>query len=186
MKKVFISMPMNGKTDEEIVKEFKSIKKRVLELFDGCQVIDSVFSNFDLDNNASTPIHYLGRSIELLADADIVYFAKGWEKARGCLTEYQIAKTYGKTYVEEAKQEQKEPLIKDEKIRKAVRAWAEANDKMVFEVQVCYQSYRDGSWSLRDTTHEEDCGLAFMGKIPEELNLGSRYTIDELCGDEEE
>ena len=29
MKKVFISMPMNGKTDEEIVKEFKSTKKRV-------------------------------------------------------------------------------------------------------------------------------------------------------------
>ena len=101
MKKVFISMPMNSKTDEEIVKEFKSIKKRVLELFDECQVIDSVFSNFDLDNNANTPIHYLCRSIELIADADIVYFAKGWEQARGCLIEYQVAKTYGKTCVEE-------------------------------------------------------------------------------------
>ena len=82
--------------------------------------------------------------------------------------------------------ELKEPLIKNEKIRKAVRAWAEANGKMVFEVQVCYQSYGDGSWSLSDTTHEEDCGLAFMGKIPEGLNLGSRYTIAELCGEEEE
>lgn len=101
MKKVFISMPMNGKTDEEIVKEFRVIKKRVLDLFDGCQVIDSVFSIFDLENNANTPIHYLGRSIELLADADVVYFAKGWEMARGCLIEYQVAKTYGKTCVEE-------------------------------------------------------------------------------------
>lgn len=79
-----------------------------------------------------------------------------------------------------------EPLIKDEKVRKAVRAWADANDKRVYEVQVCYQSYGDGSWSLRDTTNEEDCGLAFIGKIPEELNLGSRYTITELCGEEEE
>ena len=101
MNKVFISMPMNGKTDEEIIKEFKAIKKRVLDIFGGCEVIDSVFSNFDLENNANTPIHYLGRSIELLADADIVYFAKGWEMARGCLIEYQVAKTYGKTCVEE-------------------------------------------------------------------------------------
>ena len=103
MKKVFISMPMNGKSDEIITKEFKAIKKRVLDIFGGCEVIDSVFSNFDLENNANTPIHYLGRSIELLADADIVYFAKGWEMARGCLIEYQVAKTYGKTCVEEQK-----------------------------------------------------------------------------------
>jgi hypothetical protein len=101
MKKVFISMPMNGKTDEEIINEFKATKKRVLDIFGGCEVIDSVFSNFDLENNANTPIHYLGRSIELLADADIVYFVKGWEMARGCLIEYQVAKTYGKTCVEE-------------------------------------------------------------------------------------
>ena len=79
-----------------------------------------------------------------------------------------------------------EPLIKDERIRKAVRAWAEANGNKVFEVQVSYQSYGDGSWSLRETTSEEDCGLAFIGKIPGELDLGSRYTIDELCGEEEE
>lgn len=96
MKKVFISMPMNGKTDEEIIKEFKEIKERVLDLFGGCEVIDSVFSNFDLENNANTPIHYLGRSIELLADADIVYFAKGWQRARGCKVEHLVAKLYGK------------------------------------------------------------------------------------------
>ena len=176
MKKVFISMPMNGKTDEEIVKEFKSIKKRVLELFDGCQVIDSVFSNFDLDNNANTPIHYLGRSIELLADADIVYFAKGWEKARGCLIEYQVAKTYGKTYVEEPKQEQKEPLIKDKKIRKAVRAWAEAND--ITEINVASNGYE--LWGGID-----DWCIHFGGNPFKDIK-SLKYTIDELCGEEEE
>ena len=176
MKKVFISMPMNGKTDEEIVKEFKSIKKRVLELFDGCQVIDSVFSNFDLDNNANTPIHYLGRSIELLADADIVYFAKGWEKARGCLIEYQVAKTYGKTYVEEPKQEQKEPLIKDKKIRKAVRAWAEAND--ITEINVASSGYE--LWGGID-----DWCIHFGGNPFKDIKP-QQYTIDELCGEEEE
>lgn len=179
MKKVFISMPMNGKTDEEIVKEFKSIKKRVLELFDGCQVIDSVFSNFDLDNNANTPIHYLGRSIELLADADIVYFAKGWEKARGCLIEYQVAKTYGKTYVEEPKQEQKEPLIKDEKIRKAVRAWAEANN-----IKAVYY-YPEGDGFYVNNFDDEIVASIHFGDKPIEDGYGDQYTIDELCGEEE-
>ena len=177
MKKIFISMPMNGKTDEEIVKEFKSIKKRVLELFDGCQVIDSVFSNFDLDNNANTPIHYLGRSIELLADADIVYFAKGWEKARGCLIEYQIAKTYGKTYVEEPKQEQKEPLIKDEKIRKAVREWAKANN---FFDEIEAHSITAGTrFSV------ENYDIEFLGYFIYDLEANKTYTISELCGEEE-
>ena len=182
MKKVFISMPMNGKTDEEIVKEFKSTKKRVLELIDGCQVIDSVFSNFDLDNNANTPIHYLGRSIELLADADIVYFARGWEKARGCLIEYQIAKTYGKTYVEEPKQEQKEPLIKDEKIRKAVRAWAEANER---EYLLVIKSggrieISDGSPHLIYISFHVD------NDTLKSIDDRTYYPIDELCGEEEE
>ena len=180
MKKVFISMPMSGKTDEEIVKEFKSTKKRVLELFDGCQVIDSIFSNFDLDNNANTPIHYLGRSIELLADADVVYFAKGWEKARGCLIEYQVAKTYGKTYVEEPKQEPKEPLIKDEKIRKAVRAWAEAND--ITEINVASNGYElwggDDDWCIHFS------GDGFVN--PFECIKPQQYTIEELCGEEGE
>ena len=52
--------------------------------------------------------------------------------------------------------EPKEPLIKDEKIRKAVRAWAEANN-----IRAVYYS-------------------------PEEDGYGEHYTIDELCGDEEE
>ena len=181
MKKVFISMPMNGKTDEEIVKEFKSTKKRVLELFDGCQVIDSVFSNFDLDNNANTPIHYLGRSIELLADADIVYFARGWDKARGCLIEYQVAKTYGKTYVEEPKQEQKEPLIKDKKIRKAVRAWAEANN-----IRAVYYSPEEDGFYVKNFDDEIVTSIYFADKPMEEDGYGEHYTIAELCGEEEE
>ena len=181
MKKVFISMPMNGKTDEEIVKEFKSIKKRVLELFDGCQVIDSVFSNSDLDNNANTPIHYLGRSIEMLADADVVYFAKGWEKARGGLIEYQVAKAYGKACVEELKQEPKDPLIKDEKIRKAVRAWAEANN-----IRAVYYSPEEYGFYVKNFDGEIVASIYFGDKPMEEDGYGEHYTIAELCGEEEE
>lgn len=38
---------------------------------------------------------WLGKSIELLAQADVAYFVKGWNKARGCLIENECAFRYG-------------------------------------------------------------------------------------------
>lgn len=93
--KVFISQPMNGKSNEEITKERENIVSKLQE--QGFEVIDSVL---DLDNN-KTPIYYLAKSIELLADADCVYLMKGFNKARGCLIEYSVAKLYGKFIKEE-------------------------------------------------------------------------------------
>ena len=37
---------------------------------------------------------YLAKSIELLDQADMVYFAKGWESARGCKIEHLVAHEY--------------------------------------------------------------------------------------------
>ena len=69
----------------------------------------------------------------------------------------------------------KEPLIKDEKIRKAVRAWAE-----LCGIDRCYFEHNEGSFaskwysiSLPTSKHGED------------IESGT-YTIAELCGEEEE
>lgn len=78
--KVMISQPMNGLTDEEI----KVINPE-------WEVLNTLF-DIEFDN----PIYYLAKSIEKLAEADVVVFVPGWEKARGCKIEYEIAKAYGK------------------------------------------------------------------------------------------
>lgn len=44
---------------------------------------------------------YLAKSLELLADADVAYFAKGWESARGCRIENQCAIEYGIDTIED-------------------------------------------------------------------------------------
>lgn len=105
MIKVFISQPMNGKAEEEIRFEreiaIKDAKKQVEETYpedwdeDGNQVeiMDTVLKDFSTDTH---PLVYLGESIKMLADADVVYFAKGWENARGCCIEHECAKKYGK------------------------------------------------------------------------------------------
>lgn len=61
-------------------------------------MIDSFFQNAPAD---ARPLWFLGKSLELLSTADIVYFAKGWEDARGCRIENQCAIEYGIEVIED-------------------------------------------------------------------------------------
>lgn len=93
MKKLFISQPMKGKTDEEILKERQmAIEKARNALSEDVEVIDSFFQSAPVD---AKPLWFLGKSLELLSTADIAYFADGWENARGCKIEHECAIQYG-------------------------------------------------------------------------------------------
>jgi len=94
--KIMISQPMRGRTDEEIRIERESLVKE-LEA-QGHEVVDTVFDDFP--NGQDTPVHYLAKSIEFIANVDGVVFIKGWESARGCKIEYEVAKNYGKFIME--------------------------------------------------------------------------------------
>lgn len=99
MKKLFISQPMRGKTDEEILAEKKkAIESAERNLGEPVEVIDSFFQNAPAD---ARPLWFLGKSLELLSTADIAYFAKGWEDARGCRIENQCAIEYGIEVIED-------------------------------------------------------------------------------------
>ena len=103
MRKVFISQPMNGKTDEEILKvREKAIESARKKLGEEVEVIDSFFQNAPVD---AKPLWFLGKSIELLSTADVAYFAKGWETARGCRIENECAIAYGIDVIEDYKEE---------------------------------------------------------------------------------
>lgn len=94
--KIMISQPMRGKTEKEIKDEREALVRELQE--EGHEVLETVFEDFDC---YASPIAYLARSIEFLDKADAVVFMKGWENARGCRIEYQIAKDYGKFIKEE-------------------------------------------------------------------------------------
>ena len=95
MKKVFISQPMNGLTDEEILANKELAIKKVKKIIgDDIQILDSFFSDYN-PKNGSIPLKYLSKAIELLADADVVYFCPNWGMARGCKIEHQCAVEYG-------------------------------------------------------------------------------------------
>lgn len=93
MKKLFISQPMNGKTNEEILAvRQKAIESAERHLGEKVEVIDSFFKGAPSE---AKPMWFLAKSIELLAEADVAYFAKGWETARGCKIENTCAIEYG-------------------------------------------------------------------------------------------
>lgn len=93
MKRLFISQPMKGKTDEEILEtRARAIESAERNIGEPVEVIDSFFQNAPTD---ARPLWFLGKSLELLSTADVAYFAKGWEDARGCKIENICAIEYG-------------------------------------------------------------------------------------------
>ena len=94
MKKLFISQPMRGKTDEEILKTREEIRIKAEKIIgEPVEVIQSFFENFKPIGNI--PVAYLGKSISLLATADVAYFGGDWRNARGCKIEHEVAVQYG-------------------------------------------------------------------------------------------
>lgn len=75
--------------------------------------------------------------------------------------------------------EPKEPVIKDEKIRKAVRAWAEANDLK----NVAFEDYDDENVYFIDRDYEPQIWFSKKSILESPLDDGKIYTIAELCGE---
>lgn len=101
--KIFISQPMKGKTDEEILSErnraINKIKETVYK--EDVEIVDSFLKDIKVPNGVNEPLYYLGNSLILLSTANIAYFIKGWNEARGCKIEHECAVQYGLKVIEE-------------------------------------------------------------------------------------
>lgn len=101
MVKVFVSQPMNGMTDDQINDARDKMRADVIAQAandfavedNEIEIMDTIIK--DYTPNAH-PLLFLGESIKMMADADGVYFGRGWEDARGCRIEHECAKKYGK------------------------------------------------------------------------------------------
>ena len=102
MKKLFISQPMRGLIDEEILKAREKIRVRAEKIIGApVELIDSFLADYPGEINKHVPVWYLGKSIQLLSKADIAYFGGDWRNARGCKIEHEVADKYGIKIIEE-------------------------------------------------------------------------------------
>lgn len=100
MKKIMVSQPMHGFTNEQIVET----RNRFLQFAEkeNLEVINTLFTDewYSKDKMVERgvvqiPLCFLAKSLENMSLCNKVYFAKGWENARGCRIEHQVAKDYG-------------------------------------------------------------------------------------------
>ena len=87
-----ISIPMGGRSRDEIENQMAVIRKHLTD--SGNEVVDSFFDCHEYPSVKHQDIYCLAKSLELMADCDAVYFAPGWEKARGCIIEHEVAERY--------------------------------------------------------------------------------------------
>ena len=88
--KLFISQPMRGKTEEEILKVRADVLEKVKEQYPDIKLISSFIKNGDKLN----PVDALLKNIKMMKSADVIYFVRGWTTASGCLIENLVANRY--------------------------------------------------------------------------------------------
>ena len=100
MKKIMISQPMNGLTEEQITnaqnKFLEYAKKENFEVVN-TYFQDEWYSKESMSSRGviQIPVCFLAKSLEKMSQCNTVYFAKGWENARGCKIEHEVALQYG-------------------------------------------------------------------------------------------
>ena len=99
--KLFISQPMRDKTNEQIeaererpIKAAQNYVNAQIGIPEGERKIEVIQSFFKGAPHDAKPLWFLGESFKLLANADIVYFVKGWDNYRGCKMENKAAHEY--------------------------------------------------------------------------------------------
>lgn len=95
MKKLFVSVPMKGRTEEEIKASIQKMKK-IAEIYEGeeLKLIDS-YTKSTPPKDSKEAVWFLGESLKKLARADVfigICESYDWD---GCHIERQTAEIYG-------------------------------------------------------------------------------------------
>lgn len=100
MKKLFVSVPMKGRTEKEIKESIQKMKK-IAEIYE-CEELELIDSYIE-DNppkDSKEAVWYLGESLKKLAQADVFIGIDEAYDWNGCYIERDTAQRYGiKTYI---------------------------------------------------------------------------------------
>jgi len=100
-KKLFVSLPMRDRSIDEIRANMDYICELVSEEFQiEFELIDTVWMNEPTTDIHDEGMWYLGKSLQALAEADLVAFDEDWKMARGCIIEHMACAMYGIPYVD--------------------------------------------------------------------------------------
>lgn len=94
---VYVSQPMSDKSDQEII----AVREKVFCDFQAenpdATLLGSYMDQAELNKMPvykHQAVALLGEALQVMADADVVLFAPGWEHYRGCRIEDKVATYY--------------------------------------------------------------------------------------------
>ncbi len=95
MKKLFASVPMRGRTEEEIRESFAKMK-RIAEAYEGesLELIDTWIAEEPPEGAKTSAVWYLGKSLEMLSTADVYIGVSTYGYFPGCCVEEEVAQLY--------------------------------------------------------------------------------------------
>lgn len=95
MKKLFVSVPMRGRTEEEIKASIQKMKK-IAEIYEGeeLELIDSYIED-NPPKDSKEAVWYLSESLKKLAQADVFIGIDEVYDWNGCYIERDTAQRYG-------------------------------------------------------------------------------------------
>lgn len=96
MKKVFLSVPMKDRTKENIEKSIEKMKAVTRGyLGEEVEFINTIVQDKPPYDTNKEAVWYLGKSIELLSQADVFVYLDRTYDYNGCVIECEIAERYG-------------------------------------------------------------------------------------------
>ena len=105
-KNIFISQPMSGKSEEEILATRQKEIEKIHQFFDADGVEINIIASYiddatrkhfkkHVSDDINWDIFWLSQSLERLAMADMIWLCDGWEYSKGCNIEFACAIQYG-------------------------------------------------------------------------------------------
>ena len=104
-KNIFISQPMTGKSEEEILATRQKAIDKIHQLASKDSEVNIIDSYIDdatrnefqgrMGDAINWDIYWLSQSLQKLAMADTIWLCDGWEYSKGCNVELECAISYG-------------------------------------------------------------------------------------------
>lgn len=106
--RLFISVPMTGRSEEDIYEQIDAEQDKACRHFAECNINVMLYDSYiDAEQVDDAPyrnkdVYMLSKSIEILSFANAIWMGEGWRRSRGCQVEHMVALEYGiSTYYSE-------------------------------------------------------------------------------------
>lgn len=97
-KKIFISVPMAGRTKEQVFRDLKIAREFIRRYIDAdAETFDGWVESDPTPDVANAGVYYLAKSLEVMSRCDSIFMCvyPGCNRYKGCWLEYRAAIAYG-------------------------------------------------------------------------------------------